>query len=130
MNRLAAILEHQHGELDSIKHRQDMVFKKQDIIHSTLAGEVPLSSPITPCPLRTSSITTWSHVPYSSPFALAVHPTGPRHPKELDSPFFESNTPQLVSHHFQRSNCIQHIQALSSYLMHICSLDDVQSYIR
>ena len=47
-------------ELLALKRRQDMVFKKQDIIHSTLAGEIPSGMQSFRSPSIAPSVVAWS----------------------------------------------------------------------
>ena len=40
-DRLSLEVGHLRSDISNLKSRQDMLFVKQDIIHSTLAGETP-----------------------------------------------------------------------------------------
>ena len=69
-------------DIQAVKRRQDLVFRKQDIIHSTLAGEVPKVYPdyATGYPFQKSF-----HSPTHAPSVVAWSPPLPilRHQKSL-----------------------------------------------
>ena len=62
--RLTELTVAQSRDTFSIRQRQNMLFKKQDIIQSTLAGEVDVH---TPCSLSTSPAVAWCPIPNSPP---------------------------------------------------------------
>ena len=69
LSNMKSLTETLLQDVSSIKERQNMLFQKQDLLHSTLAGEVRVRVSGTPNLLSTSSILAWSPLPNSPPFA-------------------------------------------------------------
>ena len=111
--RLTELTVTQSHDTFSIKQRQNMLFKKQDIIHSTLAGEVDVH---TPCSLSTSPAVAWCPHPNSPPF--------------LSPPTFKT---QVLSHPVVNKQQYYHIQHLPSHLtlvQHIVWMKFIASSVR
>lgn len=69
LDKLSAEVVSIKNDIKSLKARQDMLFVKQDIMQSTLAGETPPVS--RSCTLSGGpSIVAWSPVPNSPPFGI------------------------------------------------------------
>ena len=123
MSQMCSLLESVSKDITSLKQRQDMLFQKQDILQSTLAGEVQL-------PIRqavhshgTSSVLTWSPAPNSPPFPSSFAPQ--RQPQlQMSAP------PADVGQNLSRGQYYPtYAPSTHSFDSHsVYSMEDVQSF--
>ena len=112
MNRVVELLESMRQENAVLKDHQDMLFKKQDIIQYTLAGDIKEPTSQIPSSLSAPSVLAWCPVPNSPPFVSPkVQPVEQQFPGELYFPQYATPFQQSFDSH-------------SAY-----SLDDVHSFI-
>lgn len=123
MAKITDYLESVLREISSIKERQNMLFRKQDLIHSTLSGDMKWNHPDTPTS-NAPSIMAWSPFPNSPPFPLM------RPSKQVTYPRV---SPQVDNPHVQQQHVEQKPSGGSVSYAESCHpesiLDDVQSFL-
>lgn len=131
LKKIATMIEGLSRDVTFLKERQNMLFRKQDLLQSTLAGEVRVHLSDTPHSMSTSSIVAWSPLPTSPPF-IRQYPGGsysqtPSH--QQANPLSATENPSASRQLAGGTYCSPAPYAASIQSHDSYSIDDVQSFL-